>query len=147
MKYYSEKLNKLFDSTDELEAEEKKLEEQKETKSRAALEKKLLESMDNVASAYANLETVKSSFVELRKEFEQELENLVKEPTEIVKKAEKERDEIAAKFKEKFGEEEYKKTLAKLIVEKDTNKVEKKQDVDDTNTLDLYNLLLGLFLL
>ena len=111
MKYYSEKLNKVFDSKEELE----KAELGALNKDHALLENKLRESIDNVTRASEELDTIKENFKAIKEQFEKELDRLMVEPTNKVREAEKRRDEISTVFKKQFGEEDYKLTLAKLL--------------------------------
>lgn len=149
MKYYSEILHKVFDSPEELEKEEHKELELQDKEYREFLEKELLKSMRASKEAQVNLEKVKDSFVELRKEFEKELEQLIKEPKETFEKAEKEKAKIAKQFKEKFGEDEYKKALSRLMKQPSKEeKVENKESQDKNDTIandDWFYTLLDLF--
>lgn len=112
MKFYSEKLDKLFDSMEELNAAEastkkakkissKTLETSVPTKKQLANE---VEAADaKVKEAYANYEAAKTKAEEISKKYLAEL-NSILEPAEVaVKEAEKVRYEAIRKFNDSYG--------------------------------------------
>ena len=123
MKYYSELLNKNFDSVEECEAAEKaeetRLAEVEKKETALANEKKQLADAIDVAEAdlnkaYDALEDARNKARELRveyekkvrelqKELEQKQEEVLKPATDLVKKAQENRFKTIQAFNEKYG--------------------------------------------
>lgn len=117
MKYYSEKLNEMFDTPEALEAAEKAVASKK--KKKAAVEEKPVENTEvatrkqlaadvesaeeKVKTAYADYETAKAKVEELSKEYLAAVDAILEPAKKAVKDAEKARYEAIKKFNENFG--------------------------------------------
>lgn len=118
MKYYSEKLNQLFDSQEELElAEGKKAATKKvsvnekvakktaaetaPTKKQLASEIELAE--DALREAYSNYDAAKVKAEEVCKKFLEEINSILDPAKKAVKDAEKNRYEAIRKFNDSYG--------------------------------------------
>lgn len=118
MKYYSEKLDQLFDSMEELELAEnppkkkssksKTVVEQMENTSVSTPSKKQLaaavESADEaVKEAYAQYETAKSKVEELSQKYLTEVKTILEPAQKAVKEAEQKRYEAIRNFNDSYG--------------------------------------------
>lgn len=115
MKYYSEKLDKMFDSIEALkEAEavkakkkkpevttEKPIEEQVPSKKQLAAE---VETADEaLKEAYANYESAKTKIEEISKKYLAEVNDILEPAQKAVKDAEKNRYEAIRRFNDSYG--------------------------------------------
>lgn len=120
MKFYSEKLDKLFDSQEELLAAESSVKTSKKRKSvvtdntattesvnQSPTRKELaaeVESADEaVRIAYANYETAKNKVEELSKTYLNELNSILEPAEKAVKEAEHKRYEAIQRFNDSYG--------------------------------------------
>lgn len=120
MQYYSEKLNKLFDSVEELEREEGKKTSKSATKKTASdkivnkqdeqttpTRKQLaiaVEAADEaVKEAYAKYEAAKAQVEELSKKYLEETDKILEPAKAAVKNAEQNRYEAIRKFNDSYG--------------------------------------------
>ena len=119
MKFYSEKLDKLFDSQEELIAAESSVKTSKRRKSgvdntpttesvnQSPTRKELaaeVESADEaVKIAYANYETAKRKVEELSKTYLNELNSILEPAEKAVKEAEHKRYEAIQRFNDSYG--------------------------------------------
>lgn len=105
MKYYSEKLNKNFDTEKECIEAEKQLEEKekknKETRKEMAL---LVDDADKkVKEAYKEYEQAQQIAAEILEKSNKEVEDIINKAREKVKKAEQEKYEALLNFSNKYG--------------------------------------------
>lgn len=113
MKFYSEKLEKLFDSEKELlEAESKKVSKKKSTMSAtpeqtAPTKKQLANEVEaadeSLKEAYANYESAKAKVEELSKKYLAEVNEILDPAQKAVKEAEQHRYEAIRKFNDSYG--------------------------------------------
>lgn len=118
MKYYSEKLNEMFNSAEELLAAEGKIVKakkkataepapDKQAEPEVPTRKQLaaaVESADNaVKEAYVNYETAKTKAEELSKKYLEEINNIMEPAKTAVKNAEQQRYEAIRKFNDSYG--------------------------------------------
>ena len=105
MKFYSEKLNKLFDSEKELKAEEKLFDEknlQKEN-TKKELSQKIDAAELAVDAAYKNYDAVRQEAAKLMEESNQQILNMLNKAKEQITRAEKERTDAIVAFNQQFG--------------------------------------------
>jgi hypothetical protein len=105
MRYYSETLNKFYDTEEQCLAEEEKArvdaEKKKVTKAKLA---KVVEDADKALdAAYENLEKAKASVAELQKEYDAKVDNIMNPAVELVKKCSKDRADAIKEFNDNFG--------------------------------------------
>ena len=112
MKYFSENLNKLFDSQEELESAEKTANEKKEKEAaeKALVSKEKKACSDIVKAADAEVDKAREKYVAARKEAQEiisEAENKAKEVLRAASKelsaAQEKRYDALKKFNEKYG--------------------------------------------
>lgn len=118
MKYYSEKLRKLFDSEDALkEAESKKIKKKQsanmedvpvedtatETPSRKALATEVEAADEKVREAYSNYELAKCKVEELSKKYLEEVNAILEPAEQAVKDAETARYSAISRFNDAYG--------------------------------------------
>lgn len=112
MKYFSENLNKLFDSQEELESAEKSANEQreKEAAEKALVSKEKKACAEVVKAADANVDEAREKFQAARKEAQEILNKAYEEARGIVREASKELSEAQEKryealkdFNKKYG--------------------------------------------
>ena len=115
MKFYSEKLNKLFDTPEELQAAEtpkkkKKAvtepvvtEESATVPSRKELASAVESADEKVKQAYADYETAKAKVEELSKKYLEEINAILDPAQEAVKEAERLRYEAVRNFNDNYG--------------------------------------------
>ena len=112
MKYYSDKLGKLFETEEDLNlAEEKKAKEEleaEEAKEKASKEKKELAKQIDLAEkelddAYKDLDLAREQARELQKETLKKLEAILKPAEDKVKKAQEKRYNAIRNFNEHYG--------------------------------------------
>lgn len=125
MKYFSEKLNRVFDTEKELKAEEAKLDSTQETSnnedsrlkdvekvkensvSKAPSKKQLAAAVEDAETAlkeaHANYDVAKQKVEELSKKYLEEVDAILNPAKDAVKKAEQNRYEAIRKFNESYG--------------------------------------------
>lgn len=112
MKFYSEKLEKFFDSEKEcVEAEELIAQQEKEKKDIAESKQnerkqyaKVIEEADKVLDAeYTHYNEVKKQIVSLRKQCDEQCEKLLLDAKKQLKEAQDKKFAAVQKFNEKFG--------------------------------------------
>ena len=103
MKYYSEKLKKVFDTPEALEEAEKDSTEITEKETRKSLAAKVKETEKLIDEAYdAYNQAIKES-QEIIDESNARVENIISIARQKIEEAEKSRVEAISKFNEKFG--------------------------------------------
>ena len=131
MKYYSEKLDKLFDSQEQLEAEETKASKKKpkkvepntdvntvpEVPSRKELAQAVELADAAVSDAYANYESAKIKAQELSKKYIEEIASIITPAEQAIKDAEQTRYAAIKKFNESYGAYQVTYTGAKAASE------------------------------
>ena len=114
MKYYSEKLDKMFDSIEDLTQAEKSCKksvkkasqeraEVQPSPTRKELAAEVEASDETLKQAYANYESAKVKAQELSKKYLNDINEIMNPAKEAVKEAEKNRYEAIRKFNEYYG--------------------------------------------
>lgn len=112
MKYYSEKLDKLFDSLEELQVAEKSKSKRKtpvseETQPAIPSRKELAAAVESadaaVKDAYAQYESAKVKAEELSKKYLEEVNSIIDPAQKAVKDAEQKRYEAIRNFNNSYG--------------------------------------------
>ena len=105
MKFYSERLKRLFDTEAELlaaeETDRQHKEMAKETKAKMAKEIKDYE--DALSNAYEELGKAKSKVQELQVEYDKKVDEIMDPVLDTIKELQKGRTEAIKKFNEKYG--------------------------------------------
>lgn len=113
MKFYSEKLNEVFDTVEELQSAEKSKSKKKKapvveskeetTPSRKDLAANIEAAEKKLADAYAEYEVSKKQVEELSKTYLESVSKILTPAKEAVKKAEQDKYEAIRTFNESFG--------------------------------------------
>jgi len=105
MKFYSEKLNKLFDSEKELKSAEKAFDEKNlvTENTKKELSKRIEAAEDAVDAAHKNYEVVKQEAAKLMDESNKQIANMLNEAKEKITSAEKDRTDAIVAFNQQFG--------------------------------------------
>ena len=132
MKYFSEVLNKTFDSVSELETEEKRFEAQKakeieEAHKKEDTKKKLVQAIEqeekNVDSAYDELESAREKCKVILEESNKKVETILTEAKEKVRVAEQKRLNAIREYNKLYGT--YKVYYDNLKTDADRARVER----------------------
>jgi hypothetical protein len=105
MKFYSEELEQFFDTEEQCLAEEEKAriaaEEKKVTKAKLA---KAVEDADKALDlAYEGLEEAKNKVLELQKEYDAKVDEIMDPALEAIKECNKARTDAIREFNDKYG--------------------------------------------
>lgn len=115
MKFYSEKLDEMFDTLEALEAAEKSTKkkkkaavtekdaEQPETTTRKQLANDVEAADEAVKAAYASYESAKAQAEELSKQYLAQIDAILEPAKKAIKDAEQKRYEAIKKFNDNFG--------------------------------------------
>ena len=105
MKFYSEKLNKLFDSEKELKSAEKVFDEKNliTENTKKELSKRIEAAEDAVDAAHKNYEAVKQEAAKLMEESNKQIANMLNDAKEKITSAEKDRTDAIVAFNQQFG--------------------------------------------
>lgn len=105
MKFYSEKLNKMFDSEKELIAEEKIFDDKNLIKenTKKELSTRIEAAESAVDAAHKNYDVVRQEAAKLMEESNQQIQNMLNKAKERITQAEKERTDAIVAFNQQFG--------------------------------------------
>lgn len=105
MKFYSEKLNKMFDSEKELVAEEKIFDDKNLIKenTKKELSNRIEAAECAVDAAHKNYDAVRQEAAKLMEESNQQIQNMLNKAKERITQAEKERTDAIVAFNQQFG--------------------------------------------
>ena len=105
MRFYSDVLKKVFDTEEQLLAEEEKAKEAAEAKkvTKAKLAKNVEDADKALDEAYVQLDEAKKAVAELQKEYDAKVDSIMNPAKDGVKYCIKKRAEAIRAFNEKFG--------------------------------------------
>lgn len=105
MRFYSDVLKKVFDTEEQLLAEEEKAKEAAEAKkvTKAKLAKNVEDADKALDEAYVQLDEAKKAVAELQKEYDAKVDAIMNPAKDCVKDCIKKRAEAIRAFNEKFG--------------------------------------------
>ena len=105
MKYYSEKLGKLFDTSAELEEKEALYVKEQTTKAatKSKLAKEVSEAQEALDAAYDAFELAKKEVAELQKEYDKKVDEILDPVVENVRKCNERKAKAIKQFNDAYG--------------------------------------------
>ena len=105
MRYYSDELEKFFDTEEKLLAEEEaaRVEAEKKKITKAKLAKAIEDADKDLDEAYAGLEAAKKQVQELQKEYDEKVDGIMNPAYKLIKECTKNRTEAIKAFNDNFG--------------------------------------------